>query len=283
MKISIVMSAYNTEKYIRNAISSCMAQTYDNIELIVVEDKSTDSTLEILNNLLKVYDFTLIKHDVNKGAGQSRKDGIEVATGDYVITVDSDDTIEPDFIETLVKKAEETNADIVSGGITIIYSEDYKVIKCFSEKISTGFQKFKDYDEGKIVFLNNKIVRRSLYDKVPYCNRIYCEDTPTIFPLLYYANMVAYADTQGYNYLQHPASLCHRVNTFEQALFKALCCIDCIRFFADKESEYQGIVTQQQFLQYVKQIKANMTAENLANYKPEFAEVMAEVLKLISL
>lgn len=277
------MSAYNAEKYIAAAVASVMAQTHKEIELIVVEDKSTDGTLEILESLQKKHGFTLIRHQENLGAGQSRRDGIEAATGDYVITIDSDDTIEPSFIERLVKKAEETDADIVSGGITVIRSEDYKEVKCFREKISTGLQKFTDYNDGKIVFLNNKIVRRSLYEKVPYCTRRYCEDTPVIFPLLYHANMVAYAATQGYNYLQHGGSLCHSVNRFEDALFKALCCIDCIRFFADKESEYQGIVTQQQFLQYVKQIKANMTAENLANYKPEFAEVMAEVLNLINL
>lgn len=283
MKISIVMSAYNTEKYIKQAIISVIEQTYKNIELIVVEDKSTDETLAIVEALRKIYNFTIIRHQENLGAGQSRYDGIKAATGDYIITIDSDDTIEPDFIEKLVRKAEETDADIVSGGITVIHSDDYKEIKCFAEKCSTGLQKFKDYNNGKIVFLNNKIVRRSLYDKVPYCTRRYCEDTPVIFPMLYFANMVAYADTQGYNYLQHNSSLCHRVNKFEDALFKALCCIDCINFFSDKEPEYKDVVNKNQLLQYVKIIKQTITSENVSIYKTEFAQIMAEVLKLIDL
>lgn len=283
MKISIVMSAYNAEKYVKAAVMSCVGQTHADTELIVVEDKSTDGTLAVLEALQMVYGFRLIRHETNMGAGKSRRDGIEAATGDYVITVDSDDTIEPDFIETLVRKAEETDADIVSGGITIIRSDDYKEVKCFREKTSTGIQKFLDYNDGKIVFLNNKIVRRSLYDKVPYSTRRYCEDTPTIFPLLYFANMVAYADTQGYNYLQHGASLCHTVDEFEQALYKALCCKDCMMFFSDKEPECKGLVTMGQFTGYMRKLKANLTPEAIEKHKDEYCELMTYLLKVVEL
>lgn len=283
MKVSIVMSAYNAEKYVKESVMSCMGQSYSDTELIVVEDKSTDCTLDVLEALQQVYGFRIIRHEKNLGAGQSRRDGIEAATGEYVITVDSDDTIDHDFIEKLVKKAEETGADIVSGGITIIRSDDYKEIKCFREKVSTGLQKFKDYDEGKIVFLANKIVRRSLYEKVPYCTRRYCEDTPVIFPLLYWANMVAYADTQGYNYFQRGDSLCHSVNAFEDAMYKALCCKDCIAFFEDKEPEYRGIVTMNQFVDYVRKMKSAMSDDDVEKHKDEFAELMAAFIKAVEL
>lgn len=285
MKISIVMTAYNVEPFIRKAVESVMnSQTAHELELIVVEDCSTDGTKDALGGLLGDYDFRVIEHEVNQGAGQSRRDGIEAATGDYVITVDSDDWIAPDFLDKLAGKALETDTDIVSGGVTVIYEDGYKEVKCFPEMVSEGMKKFVDYNKGKIIFLNNKLVRRSMYGCVPYCTRRYCEDTPVILPLLYHANKVAYADTQGYFYRQHANSLCHRVTPFEDNLYKALCAKECIEFFADKEPEYRNLVGFGQFAAYLRGIKAALPETGCPEcLVKEFAEVMYYFLKNIML
>jgi GT2 family glycosyltransferase len=89
--------------------------------------------------------MVIINHDENMGAGWARRHGIEAATGDYIITIDGDDWISPTFIEDLVNNAKETNADIVSGGITVVYSDEYEEVKKFKPMVSTGFKKFKDY------------------------------------------------------------------------------------------------------------------------------------------
>ena len=285
MKISVVMSAYNAEKSIRKAVKSVMdSETAHELELIVVEDCSTDGTKDVLGGLLADYGFTVIEHGRNMGAGQSRRDGIEAATGDYVITIDSDDWIAPDFLDKLAGKALETEADIVSGGVTIVYEDGYKEVKCFPEMVSEGMKKFGDYNKGKIIFLNNKLVRRSMYERVPYCTRRYCEDTPVIMQLLYFANMVVYADTQGYYYLQHDTSLCHSVSSFEDCLYKALCAKECIEFFADKEPEYKRIIGIDQFFSYIDKIKATMPIDgcpkNLIN---EFSNIMTFFLKNINI
>lgn len=149
MKISVVTSAFNIERYVEGCVQSILNQTYKNIELIVVDDKSTDSTLEILKSFNDDR-MHVITHQKNYGAGQARKTGIEYATGDYIITIDGDDWISEDFIERLVENAKETGADIVSGGITIVQGDDYEEIKRFLPKVSTGFQKFKDYGNKKI-------------------------------------------------------------------------------------------------------------------------------------
>ena len=218
MKISIVTTVYNIEKYIKQCLDSLLNSSYRNIEVILVNDCSTDNSMEIVNE----YEddrLVVINHDVNMGAGWARKHGIEAATGEYVITIDGDDWISPTFIEDLAQNAMETNADIVSGGITIVHSEEYQEIKRFTPMISTGFKKIQDYGNQKIIFLNNKLVRRSMYEKVPYSTRRFCEDTPVVLPLLYYANAVSYVDNQGYFYRQHEQSLCHKVNKAEQALY----------------------------------------------------------------
>jgi glycosyltransferase involved in cell wall biosynthesis len=224
----------------------------------------------------------VINHEKNMGAGQARKTGIEASTGEYVITIDGDDWISEDFIEKLVENAKVTNADIVSGGITIVHNDEYHEIKRFLPKISKGFTKFADYGDNKIIFLNNKLVRRSLYDIVPYSTRRYCEDTPVIIPLLYYANKVSYADTQGYYYIQHAQSLCHNVSIFEQALFKALCSKDCMAFFEDKEDEYKGLISRKEFVNYLSVIKNNLTPELEKNYSKELGELAIPIIKMLT-
>ena len=280
MKISIITTIYNVEKYIEKCLTSLVNQTYKDLEIILVNDCSTDSSMDIVSKFDDSR-IKLINHPVNKGAGWARRTGIEAATGDYVITVDGDDYISEDFIESLVKGAEETGADIVSGGITYIMEKHYLEVKRFLPHVSENMQKFTDYSNQKIIFLNNKIVKRNLYDIVPYSTRRYCEDTPVILPLLYYANKVAYVDNQGYYYVQHSESLCRRVNSFEQALYKALCSKELQEFFADKGAEYTQLISQQEFIMYLRTIKATGTPELNNYYKSELGELLPFVLKLM--
>lgn len=280
MKISIVTTVYNLEKYIKQCLDSIFSSTYKNIEVIVVNDYSSDTSMNIVNEY-EDERMVIINHNENMGAGWARKHGIEVATGEYVITIDGDDWISEDFIEKLVENAKETDADIVSGGITIVKSDSYHEIKKFLPTISTGFKKFQDYGNDKIIFLNNKLVRRSMYNQVSYCTRRYCEDTPVILPLLYYANKVSYVDTQGYFYRQHSQSLCHSVKDFEQSLYKALCCKDMLKFFSDKGSEYQNLINRQEYLMYLKNVKEYGNQELFTKFKNELAELTPALLNMI--
>ena len=282
MKISIVTTVYNIEKYIKRCLDSLISQTYKNIEIIVVNDCSTDGSMDLVKSF-KDERITVIEHKENLGAGWARRTGIEAATGDYVITIDGDDWVSPDFIEKLAENAKETNADIVSGGITIVYPDGYQDVKKFPVKCSVGMEKFRDYANQRIVFLNNKLVKRNMYEATPYNTRRFCEDTPVIIPLLYYCNMVSYVDTQGYFYLQHENSLCRRVNGFEQALYKALRNAECREFFADKGDEYKTLISFPEFLQYLKVIKVTMTDELKIKYKEELGELLPRVLNLISI
>lgn len=282
MKISIVTTAYNIEAYVEKCLESLLAQTHKDIEIIVVNDCSTDKTMDIVGKFTDER-IKVVNHSQNMGAGWARRTGIGAATGEYVITVDGDDWLAPDFIEALAKNAEETDADIVSGGITYVWSDTYEEVKRFLPHISEGMQKFKDYGNKKIVFLNNKLVRRTMYDTVPYSTRRYCEDTPVILPLLYLANKVSYVDVQGYYYLQHDKSLCRRVNTFEEALFKALCSQEMQAFFGDKGDEYQGLISVPEYIGWLRTIKATMTPQLAQVYRSELGEIMPHLLNLVEI
>lgn len=250
MKISIVMSAYNSEKYIGKAIQSCIDQTYKDLEIVIVEDCSTDNTLNIIKSYADKDDrIVLLQHERNMGAGQARRTGIDAATGEYFITVDSDDWIDKDFIEALVDRAIETEADIVSGGMTVEHGDGYWDKTCYGECITvTSEDKVLKFWGENIVYMNNKIIRTTLREQVPYCQRRFIEDTPCIIPMLWLANMVAYTEHTGYHYRMQKKSLTHKANPFKFALYRALCCMDLLEFFENHEPKLLEKIPVQQSL-----------------------------------
>lgn len=287
IKVSVVITAYNVEKYIKKAINSVLNQTYKNIEIVVVEDCSTDNTLKFIKGLQKsdlAFPINLVQHKENVGAGLSRRDGIKASTGDFIMLLDADDWLNKDYIEHLVDRQKETDADIVGGGITYCYEDTDKFeTSTFGTTVSEGFQKFVDYNDGKVVFLNNKIVRSTMYDTVEYCDRRYVEDTPVIMKLLYNANKVAYVNEAGYNYLQRNGSLCHDSSRWKHNLFCALCCAELIEWFKDKPEPYKTIFGLGQFVEYLKAMnEIQVTKEEKQTYIEEYDQCMKYLVSHIS-
>lgn len=287
--VSVVVTAYNVEEYIAKCLDSIMSSQYKDFEIVVVDDASTDRTADIVRSYINTNgQIRLIQKNINEGAGLGRRTGVENANGDFILFVDADDWISDTFIQSLVNRQKETDADMTCGGVTILHANGAIDTKVYGEKVSEGMQKFLDYGNGDIIFLNNKLVRKSMYDIVQYSGRRYVEDTPTILPLMYYANKLAYVNDPGYFYLQREGSLCHdgdsRQRQIKSALFKALCSKDMIEFFKTKEDEYKNIISVPEFIQYVNTLKAlNPTQEELSKYSNEFAELMLYVLSLIQI
>lgn len=287
--VSVVVTAYNVEEYIAKCLDSIMSSQYKDFEIVVVDDSSTDRTADIVRSYINTNgQIRLIQKNINEGAGLGRRTGVENANGDFILFVDADDWISDTFIQSLVNRQKETDADMTCGGVTILHANGAIDTKVYGEKVSEGMQKFLDYGNGDIIFLNNKLVRKSMYDIVQYSGRRYVEDTPTILPLMYYANKLAYVNDPGYFYLQREGSLCHdgdsRQRQIKSALFKALCSKDMIEFFKTKEDEYKNIISVPEFIQYVNTLKAlNPTQEELSKYSNEFAELMLYVLSLIQI
>ena len=234
--ISIIITAYNVAPWIEQAIYSACRQSYNNIEIIVVEDCSTDSTREILSRI-KEEQVRIIYNDINIGAGASRRKGIEAAKGEYLLLLDGDDWIDHNFVETLYNCAQEHDADIVSGGIKIIGNDGSWEGTSYGNIVVEGKEKIAKFWGEKVIFMNNKLIRKSLHEKVPYCTRRFIEDTSVIIPQLFFANKVVYTDNIGYNYRMRPDSLTHSATRFKHALFRALCAADLIRFFENQDKD----------------------------------------------
>lgn len=281
MKVSIVMTAYNVSQYIGQAIESCLNQTYKDIELVVVEDCSTDNTKEIVQSYADKDDrLKLVCHDQNLGAGWGRRTGIEESTGEYFITVDGDDWLDETFIESLVNTAKNTNADIVSGGITIERGQGYWEKTCYGNLITTGDDKVIKFWGEKVVFMNNKLIRKTLHDFQPYCTRRFIEDTPTIIPMLWKANIVAYTEDTGYHYRMQHDSLTHQASKFKYALFRALCCHDIIQFFNQHDKAMLDKIpmqaTLQQQIDIIREIKPHDS--EIFQYMNEWMELTKKLL-----
>ncbi len=113
VKVSVIIPAYNIQEYIERSISSCMMQTFKDIEIIVINDGSTDNTLDIINKLKQKDSRIIVIDKENQGSMEARKSGLKIAKGDYILFVDGDDYITLDAIEVLYNKAINKDYDIV--------------------------------------------------------------------------------------------------------------------------------------------------------------------------
>lgn len=126
--VSVIMPAYNVEKYIEAAIRSVLSQTYQNWELLIVEDCSTDATLAIAERLAgEDLRIKLLPNDENMGVARSRDRAVKICKGTYIAFLDSDDIWLPNKLEVQLKKMEETNADLVYTSYQIVDQQEQRI------------------------------------------------------------------------------------------------------------------------------------------------------------
>ena len=119
--ITVIVPVFNAEKWINKCIDSLLNQTYKNIEILLVDDKSEDNSLRILEQYAKNNEkIRIIIKETNSGVSDSRNIGIKNSKGKFITFVDADDTIDKDFIKQSYEIALKNNADIVCGGFNLI-------------------------------------------------------------------------------------------------------------------------------------------------------------------
>ena len=128
-KVSVIVTVYNVEKYIRRCIESIQKQTIKDIEIIVVDDGTPDNSMSIVEEIAHNDDrIKIIRHEKNMGLMWARKTGYTAANGEYIAFCDSDDYLPENSIELLLKEAEETQADIVSGNYTHVKVDGSQIV-----------------------------------------------------------------------------------------------------------------------------------------------------------
>lgn len=161
-KVSVIVPAYNAEKYIEECVRSLLNQTLDDIEIIIIDDGSTDLTAEIVKRLISDHSNAFLYRQKNNGLYKTREIGLSLAKGDYIGWVDADDYCHPDMYRILYETALETDSELV-------YC-DYAWIP---KKINTKDKWYREYNgaaDANYVEWNsqpwNKIVKRELMDKL---------------------------------------------------------------------------------------------------------------------
>ena len=234
-KISVIVPVYNTERFLQRCIDSVLAQTYQDFELLLIDDGSKDSSGAICDEYAAQDARVRVFHKKNGGVSSARNLGLDNVRGEWITFVDADDWIESEMLELLLRKGEETGADIVMGDFLFAYPDrdvPYRL---------------PDWDDCKTTSLNRYITsvwtcvwggihRRSLYveHKVQSPQDVtYCEDFHLIVRLCYFARKVVNVHRHFYHYRQQEGSVMHNLNKKterdEQWVYQ-----DIIRFFKEQ-------------------------------------------------
>ena len=210
VKVSIIIPIFNTEKYIERCIQSITAQTLREIEIICVNDGSTDHSMAIINRYADNDSRIKIIEQENLMQGAARNAGMKIAQGEYIGFVDSDDYIDLDYYEKLYNTAKKYNSDIaLAANIRIGNGKTKKRLNIKQEQFVTNLQdKFDINNQPKNPCPTNKIYKKELLDKnnITWPAGVYCEDRIFTLKAVYYANGVAAVPGINYYYFRNPDS-----------------------------------------------------------------------------
>lgn len=210
--ISVIIPVYNTENYLQQCLESIIKQTYKNLEIIVVDDGSTDKSGVIADEFSLKDTRIKVIHKPNGGVSSARNTGINIANGKWIGFVDSDDTVEENYFETLINNALENNADISFGISNIIDGKNDPVknnytptVKCFTSHEAIIHLLKADYFGCGI----NKIYRSNLSRGNLFPQNIrQNEDLLVNFFCFKNAGKIVYTDAKLYNYTHRIGSAC---------------------------------------------------------------------------
>ena len=172
--ISIIVPVYQAEQYIDRSLKSILSQTYKNIEVILVNDGSKDKSVEIIKKYMEKDERIKLLNQTNQGAGAARNNGLEVANGEYIGFVDSDDWIEPDMYEYLYKIIKRENADIAACDFISTSRADLKINNKKAEKLKSMNQEelmkffFRVNGEKSFYSVCNLLYKRSLIENIRF-------------------------------------------------------------------------------------------------------------------
>lgn len=213
--ISIIVPVYNVETYLEECLDSIQNQTYTDIEVLLVNDGSTDDSQTICERYCQIDKRFRLMNQTNQGQSVARNTGVAASTGDFIAFVDSDDIILPNYLETLMQHMGE-DVDIVESQFTIhkkeFMTENSQDIKIIFEGNSEEAVKVVP---NHLLSVNpvTKLYRRAIVEAVPYLEGFIFEDIYSGVGMLKYIRKIVKINYVGYYYRQHATSTMHRTFT----------------------------------------------------------------------
>ncbi len=210
--ISVIVPVYKVEAYLNRCVDSILGQTYKNLEVILVDDGSPDGSGAICDAYAEKDARVRVIHKENGGLSSARNAGIDIAKGEYLAFVDSDDWIEPETYKTMLELAKKHNAKMVCGGRYDVDDDTMArtVGLCpVKEEVITGEEML-----GRVFLWDNcdssacdKLFHRSLYDRVRYPFGVVCEDVAVFYLLAEQTERVVLCPKPFYNYFHHKGTI----------------------------------------------------------------------------
>lgn len=279
-KVSIITPIYGVEKYIEKSIISLMEQTFRDIEYIFVNDCTPDSSMEILERVIAGYpdrisQIKILNQACNQGSAAARAKGINSATGQYVIQIDSDDYCEVDMIEQLHNKAIKENADIVICDYYVNYVKKQIYVRQVAP--SQSIECMKALLRGELHGSTwNKLISIKLYSEnnINFVNGVNMwEDLSTVFRLCYFANRIAYLPMAFLHYMQINSTsytACPSIQSLDNmrqaiAIMEDFLTINFQNSNFEKEICFQKLSAKCEWLKYTRGIKQR----ELCQFYPE--------------
>ncbi|WP_392340471.1 glycosyltransferase family 2 protein [Moritella marina] len=207
VKVSVVVPVYNVEKYITKCITSLMKQTFDNFEVLIIDDGSLDCSINIANDVITDDPRFTIYHKINGGLSDARNYGIERAEGEFISFLDSDDFYHPDFLKKMWDKINKEKSDIVICDVELV-NESFV-------KVRTQCNKHKKLISGKSALLDtsilnmaqNKLYKKTLFNNVKYPVGYFYEDRATTYKLFFKSKSISFLNESLFFYLQRENSI----------------------------------------------------------------------------
>lgn len=276
--ISVIVPVYNVEPYLRRCLDSIIGQTYKNIEIILVNDGSTDNSGEICHEYAKWDSRVTVYSQTNEGQGAARNFGVPRAKGKYIAFIDSDDVIEKNYIEQLYFILKGHNADIACCGLKTFVCEREIFCGIDNEK------KIKEYTDKEALdvllyqreLINApwcKLINIEIVKKYPFPEQTGYEDMAVVYKWFAHARKIVYVQSKLYYYRQVKNSTMHQP-FHEKKLDRIRIAEDMRRYLGDRYPElYQAI--QARF--FLANIQTLMWLPFGNEYKKEFLRIKENI------
>jgi len=284
IKISVIVPVYNVKRYLPKCIDSLLNQDLpvEDYEIILVDDGSPDGCLAICDEYANTHDNVKVIHRQNGGLSAARNSGIEVAKGQYVQFVDSDDYLEPNVLKALVEKMDSDKLDILRFNYQNV-NEQYEVFE--PNKVSKPFVDYRDDVCDGLTFLTERlgfgcyawqfVIRREMLPGCLFKEGIYFEDTEWTPRLLLKAQRVTSTNVMVYNYLMREGSITQSVEEAKKRKVLA----DKLLLVDSMKSQMQRVGDKRWFEGMIAQTAISIISYVAANYYSQRKEVMKALVE----
>lgn len=256
-KVSVIIPVYNAEKYIERCVRSLFEQTLDDIEYIFVNDCTPDNSMEILHKVMEEYPkrkehITIVNHTANTGQSGARKDGMNIASGEYIIHCDADDWVELDMYEQMYRKAKEDNVEAVCCDIILEHDTFTKVLSCNNQHEDHQLM----YDciapiSVEYFSMCNRLVSRNVFERntiVPFKGVNMWDDVGLAIRVRYHVRSTSVINKPYYHYNRLNEISTTRRPLLDRIKEQALCVNHIENFFKEEHSWHK----YRHFVSYLK-------------------------------